>query len=98
MITDHDLRACEIDISNTARARQWREDVTPPVDEADREIELLLRASTRINDWRRAVGLPLFPNPLRVEAWRAAIADRFWRAAWRRRHPHNPITTPPQAA
>lgn len=55
----------------------------------ERETELALRNSIRVNAWRVEAGLPLRPQPQAVKAWHAELDLRFWRAAYRRRHPIN---------
>lgn len=85
------IREMDIDIANTARARDWRSLQQPMVEPEDRTLELQLRGTDRLFRIRRDCGLPPRANPKDVATWHAWLNYRFWLARYGRRHPHHPI-------
>lgn len=80
------LRACEIDIANTARAAAVLAKEPRLSQPEDRDCELNLRNTIRRNRYRIHAGLPLRPSDSDVMAWRADCQRRYFLAAYGRRH------------
>lgn len=86
----------DADLRSTAANQALAALVDANVPPDERATNIALRNSLSLIRYYNTRPVP--ETRLSVKAWHTFLELRQWQSAWRRRHKHNPINTPPRAA